>query len=100
MVDDLRAVFRGLTLGKEQQTLAGHLSIPASWVGKTLEDLGLPEKFEVQVIGLLDRSAGDEQPSVLFGSELTAETALDAGDTILVYGQKEKLYALETAATQ
>ena len=77
-----------------------HISVPAAWVGKTLDDLNLGGQFEVQVVGLLDRSAGDAQPSVLFGSELTAATTLVAEDTILVYGQEEKLDALERAATQ
>jgi CIC family chloride channel protein len=76
------------------------LSVPAAWVGKTLDDFNLQEQFEVQVVGLLDRSAGEEQPRVLFGSELDAATTLVAEDTILVYGQEEKLDALETAATQ
>ena len=70
-----------------------------SWIGKTLNDLSLYEQFEVQVVGLLDRSAGDEQSKVLFGSELDAATTLVEGDTILVYGQEEKLDALETAAS-
>ena len=52
------------------------------------------------MVGLLDRSAGDEQPGVLFDSQLTAGTTLEAEDTILVYGEEEKLHALETAATQ
>jgi len=76
------------------------IGVPAAWIGKTLDDLSLPEQFEVEVVGLLDRSAGDEQPRVLFGSELDAGTTLVAGDTILVYGQEQKLLALETAATQ
>ncbi len=62
------------------------ISVPAAWVGKRLDDLNLHEQFEVQVVGLLDRSAVDEQPRVLFGSELTAATTLVAEDTILVYG--------------
>jgi H+/Cl- antiporter ClcA len=76
------------------------IAVPAAWVGKTLEDLNLHEQFEVQVVGLLDRSAGDEQPGVLFGTELDEATTLVAEDTILVYGQEEKLHALETAATE
>jgi CIC family chloride channel protein len=75
------------------------LSVPAAWFGKTLDDLNLHEQFEVQVVGLLDRSAGDEQPRVLFGAELTAATTLVAEDKILVYGQEEKLDALEIAVT-
>jgi H+/Cl- antiporter ClcA len=76
------------------------ISVPAGWVGRTLDDLNLREQYKVQVVGLLDRSASDEQPNLLLGSELTAATTLEAGDTILVYGQEEKLGALETAATQ
>jgi len=76
------------------------IGVPAAWVGKTLDDLKLHDQFEVQVVGLLDRSAGDEQPSVLFGSELTAATTLVAEDTILVYGQEEELDALVAAATE
>jgi hypothetical protein len=76
------------------------ISVPAAWVGRTLDDLNLQEQYKVQVVGLLDRSAGDEQPNLLFGSGLTTSTTLEAGDTILVYGQEEKLDALETAAAQ
>jgi hypothetical protein len=76
------------------------IGVPAAWIGKTLNDLRLPEQFEVEVVGLLDRSTGDEQPRVLFGSELDSATTLVAGDTILVYGQEEKLDTLKTVATQ
>ena len=76
------------------------ISVPAAWVGRTLRDLNLQEQFEVQVVGLLDRSAGNEQPGVLFDSQLTAGTTLEAEDTILVYGEEVKLDALETATTQ
>jgi len=76
------------------------LGVPAAWLGRTLDDLNLYEAFGVQVIGLLDRSADDEQPSVLFGSELAASTTLVAGDTVLVYGEEEKLDALATATSQ
>ena len=69
-------------------------------VGKTLDDLNLHEQFDVQVVGLLDRSAGDEQPTVLFGSELDAGTTLVAEDTILVYGEGEKLDLVENSVTQ
>ena len=75
------------------------ISVPAAWVGRTLRDLNLQDQFEVQVVGLLDRSAGNEQPGVLFDSQLTAGTTLEAEDTILVYGEEVKLDALETATT-
>jgi len=76
------------------------LPVPAAWAGKTLRDLNLHEQFDVQVVGLLDRSAGDEQPEVVFGSELDVGTVLVAEDTILIYGHEEKLEALETTTTQ
>jgi CIC family chloride channel protein len=76
------------------------IAVPAAWAGKTLDDLNLHEQFEVQVVGLLDFSAGDEQPKVLFGSELDASTTLVAGGTILVYGEEVELDALERAVAQ
>jgi CIC family chloride channel protein len=76
------------------------IGVPAAWVGQTLDDLHLHEQFEVQVVGLLDRSASDERPRVRFGSERIAGTTLVAGDTLLVYGHKENLDALERAAME
>jgi hypothetical protein len=76
------------------------LPVPAAWVGKTLSDLNLHKHFDVQVIGLLERSAGDEQPTVLFGPDLNVETTLVAEDTILVYGQESDLDALEKGVPQ
>ncbi len=73
------------------------LEVPAGWLGKTLDDLDLHEAFGVEVIGLLDRSVDDEQPRVLLGSALAASTTLVAGDTVLVYGEEEKLAALAAA---
>jgi CIC family chloride channel protein len=105
LLSNPKSIYRAQQVAQESiEILPGYdirlLSVPAAWVGKTLDDLSLPEQFEVQVVGLLDRSAGDEQPSVLFGSELSAGATLVEEDTILVYGQEEKLDALETAATQ
>jgi CIC family chloride channel protein len=105
LLSNPKSIYRAQQIAPESmEILPGydlrHIGVPGAWVGKTLDDLNLHERFEVQVVGLLDRSAGDEQPRVLFDSELTAATTLVAEDTILVYGQKEKLDALETAATQ
>ena len=105
LLSNPKSIYRAQQMAPESmEILPGydihHIGVPGAWVGKTLNDLNLPEQFEVQVIGLLDRSAGDEQPRVLFGSELTAATTLVAEDTILVYGQEEKLDALEKTATQ
>jgi CIC family chloride channel protein len=105
LLSNPKSIYRAQQVARESiEILPGYdihrLSVPAAWVGKTLSDLRLQEQFEVQVVGLLDRSAGDEQPSVLFGSELTAATTLVAEDTILVYGKEEKLDALEKGVTQ
>jgi CIC family chloride channel protein len=76
------------------------IPVPGAWAGKRLAELKLDERFDVQVVGLLDRSAETEQASVLFGSELSAETTLVEEDTILVYGQQEKLDVMEAAALE
>jgi CIC family chloride channel protein len=105
LLSNPKSIYRAQQVARESiEILPGYdihrLPVPAAWVGKTLSDLRLQEQFEVQVVGLWDRSAGDEQPSVLFGSELTAATTLVAEDTILVYGKEEKLDALEKGVTQ
>jgi hypothetical protein len=69
-------------------------------VGQTLDDLNLHEQFDAQVVGLLDRSAGDEQPRVRFGAKRIAGTTLVVGDTLLVYGHEKNLDALERAAME
>jgi len=76
------------------------LPLPDAWVGKTLSDLNLHEHFDVQVIGLLDRSAGKDQPSVRFGSEMDESTTLEAEDTILIYGREAELDTLATTENQ
>jgi len=75
------------------------IPVPGAWAGKRLDELELDEQFDVQVVGLLDRSAETEQPSVLFGSELSPETTLVEEDTMLVYGRQEELDAMGAAAT-
>jgi CIC family chloride channel protein len=72
-----------------------HLNLPKAWVGQTLNNLNLNEQFEVNVIGLLDRSEGDEEPKVLFSSTLTS--TLEQDDVLVVYGRDQNLDALETA---
>ena len=71
------------------------VSVPAGWIGQTLAELQLHDQFDVQVVGLLDRSAGDDEPQVLFSDTYT--TPLAAGDVLVIYGRDEKLDVLETA---
>jgi CIC family chloride channel protein len=72
-----------------------HVNLPKAWVGLTLNNLNLNEQFEVNVIGLLDRSEGDEEPEVLFSSTLTR--TLEQDDVLVIYGRDQNLDALETA---
>ena len=56
---------------------------------------GVPERFDVSAIGLLDRSRGDEEPRVLFSSML--DRTLEQDDILVLYGRDEDLDALQTA---
>ncbi|UCG26306.1 MAG: hypothetical protein JSW55_10095 [Chloroflexota bacterium] len=49
----------------------------------------------MNVIGLLDRSEGDEESKVLFSSTLTR--TLEQDDVSVIYGRDQNLDALETA---
>ncbi len=57
--------------------------------------LNIHDQFDVNVIGLLDRSEGDEEPEVLFSSTLTRTLAQD--DVLVIYGRDKNLDALATA---
>jgi uncharacterized protein with PhoU and TrkA domain len=71
------------------------INLPKAWAGQTLNTLNLNEQFDVNVIGLLDRSEGDEEPKVLFSSTLTR--TLEQDDVLVIYGRDKNLDALETA---
>ncbi|NCF68680.1 MAG: hypothetical protein GWP61_22195 [Chloroflexi bacterium] len=72
-----------------------HIYLPEAWAGQTLNSLNLDERFDVNVIGLLDRSEGDEEPEVLFSSMLAR--TLEENDVLVIYGRNKNLDALETA---
>jgi CIC family chloride channel protein len=71
------------------------INLPKAWAGQTLNSLNLTEQFDVEVIGLLDRSEGDEEPEVLFSSTLTK--TLEKNDVLVIYGRDKNLDALEKA---
>jgi uncharacterized protein with PhoU and TrkA domain len=105
LLSNPKSIYRAQRVAQDSiEILPGYdiqqVAVPAAWAGKTLADLNLNEQFEVQVVGLLDCSAGDEQPKVLFGSDLDATPTLVEGDTILVYGEEVELDALEIAVNQ
>ncbi len=72
-----------------------HIYLPEAWAGQTLNSLNLDERFDVNVIGLLDRSEGDEEPEVVFSSTLTK--TLEENDVLVIYGRNKNLDTLETA---
>jgi uncharacterized protein with PhoU and TrkA domain len=72
-----------------------HIYLPEAWAGQTLNSLNLDERFDVNVIGLLDRAEGDEEPEVLFSSMLAR--TLEENDVLVIYGRNKNLDALETA---
>ena len=71
------------------------INLPETWAGQTLSTLNLNEQFDVNVIGILDRSEGDEEPEVLFSSTLSKTLA--ENDVLVIYGRGKNLDALETA---
>ena len=73
------------------------INLPKAWAGQTLNTLNLNDQFEVNVIGLLDRSVGDEEPEVIFSSTLTR--TLEQNDVLVIYGRDQNLDALETTVT-
>jgi CIC family chloride channel protein len=72
------------------------INLPEAWAGQTLNTLNIGEKFDINVIGLLDRSEGDEEPQVLFSSTLSR--TLEQNDVLVIYGRDKDLDALEAAA--
>jgi Trk K+ transport system NAD-binding subunit len=74
------------------------INVPKAWVGQTLSTLNLDEQFDVNVIGLLDQSEGDEELAKLSSSMLTK--TLEQGDVLVIYGSNENLDALEAAIAE
>ncbi len=72
--------------------------IPAAWEGITLIDLDFRKKFDLNVIGLLERRGDDNHPHVRLGT--ASATILEEGDQLVVLGTDEKLEDLETAVIQ
>ena len=100
-----RSIYRSQRTAVDRiQLLPGYdielLRVPPAWIGQTLNDLHLADQYDVHVVGLLDRTTGDERPRALFDATLAAAATLVAEDTILVYGEQERLRALEIAMDQ
>ena len=72
-----------------------HIILPRAWAGQSLNTLNLNEQYDVNVIGILDRPEGDDEPEVLFSSTLTK--TLEENDVLVIYGRDRNLDALETA---
>lgn len=70
--------------------------VPPAWVGNTLIDLDFRNRFDCNVIGLMERR--DESGIPRIRLHTNSETALEVGDILVVLGRDEKLDQLEQAA--
>ncbi|MCA9872660.1 MAG: chloride channel protein [Anaerolineales bacterium] len=72
--------------------------MPASWAGQTLIDLDFRKRFDLNVIGLVEREGRDGRPRIRLGTAST--TKLETGDVLVVLGRDEQLAVLETAVAE
>ena len=68
---------------------------PPSWWGKTLVELDLRRRYNVNVVGLMEFQ--DEQGNPRVRLDTSSTVPLSDGDVLVVIGREEKLEALETA---
>lgn len=68
---------------------------PPSWWGKTLVELDLRRRYNVNVVGLMEFQDEHGNPRVRLDTSSTVP--LSDGDVLVVIGREEKLEALETA---
>jgi hypothetical protein len=87
-------------LGK-RQILPGvstrRVSVPPAWAGQTLVELNFRQRFDLNVIGMLEVHGASGNPHVRL--DASATTPLEAGDILVVLGADEKLTELEEAIT-
>lgn len=85
-------------LGK-RQILPGvstrRVAVPPAWAGQTLVELNFRQRFDLNVIGMLEVRGADGNPHIRLNASAT--TLLEAGDILVVLGADEKLAALEDA---
>ncbi|MDD6807298.1 MAG: TrkA family potassium uptake protein [Oscillospiraceae bacterium] len=68
----------------DEENAIFELDIPESWRGKTIMQLDIRRRFGINVLGI--RESGK------LNMNITADTVLAYGDTILVLGQEEKVH--------
>lgn len=69
------------------------VQIPPAWWGQTLVDLDFRNRFDLNVVGLLERHDESGAPRVRL--DVSPMIPLEAGDVLVVLGRDEKLDALE-----
>jgi len=69
------------------------IQIPPAWWGQTLVDLDFRNRFDLNVVGLLERHDESGAPRVRL--DVSPTIPLEAGDVLVVLGRDEKLDALE-----
>ncbi len=71
------------------------IHVPPSWWGKTLIELDFRNRYQVNVVGLMEYQDEEGLPRVRLDTSST--TPLAEGDILVVVGQDERLEALEAA---
>ena len=71
------------------------VAVPPAWAGKTLVALNFRQRFDLNVIGILEVRGVDGNPHVRM--EASATTPLEVSDILVVLGADEKLDVLEQA---
>lgn len=69
------------------------IPVPPAWQGQTLIDLDFRSRFDLNVVGLLERQDETGVPRVRL--DVSPTLPLEAGDVLVVLGRDEKLDALE-----
>ncbi|MEZ4860843.1 MAG: chloride channel protein [Caldilineaceae bacterium] len=69
------------------------LPIPSSWAGRSLAQLGVRARFDVNVIGMIEAARTDQR--IL--PHLPVQKPLRVDDLLIVLGENEKLAAMEAA---
>ena len=84
---------------KERQILPGYavsrLPVPLKWDAKSLIDLNLRQRFDVNVIGWVEQESDDGLPHVRLSAD--ASRPLNAGDILVVLGTESDLLLFKEA---
>ena len=69
------------------------ITVPPTWWGQTLIDLDFRQRFDLNVVGLVEHR--DETGNPRIRLDMSPQIPLEEGDVLVVLGRDEKLEALE-----